>query len=170
MQLNVQCCSHFCLVREQVDGVLSSAAVPRGGLGPPPPPLCRCAEYTADLLLRPWLAIHRCASIIPLRSSGTWCAQRSGIKEEAAGRGTAAKLCTPSARASTELKARFPYRRKQATCQADSRFKTNGMCSCESHWQLGQQAVFLYLTQRSFGQCIHYNPSARLFVAGNFVG
>jgi hypothetical protein len=27
-------------------------------------------------------------------SSGAWCAQRSGIKEEAAGRGTAAELCT----------------------------------------------------------------------------
>ena len=42
------------LVRELADGVLSSAAVPRGGLGSPPPPLCRCAEYTADQLSRVW--------------------------------------------------------------------------------------------------------------------
>jgi hypothetical protein len=42
------------LVRELADGVLSSAAVPRCGLGPLPPPLCRCAEYTADQLLRTW--------------------------------------------------------------------------------------------------------------------
>jgi hypothetical protein len=39
------------LVREQADGVLSSAAVPRAGLWPATPPLCRCAEYTIDQLL-----------------------------------------------------------------------------------------------------------------------
>jgi hypothetical protein len=39
------------LVRELAGGVLSSAAVLRGGLGPPTPPLCRCAEYTACQLL-----------------------------------------------------------------------------------------------------------------------
>jgi hypothetical protein len=38
------------LVRELADGVLSSAAVPHGGLWPPIPPLCRCAEYTIDQL------------------------------------------------------------------------------------------------------------------------
>jgi hypothetical protein len=38
-------------VREQADGVLSCAAVPRGGLWPPTPPLCRYAEYTADLIM-----------------------------------------------------------------------------------------------------------------------
>ncbi len=44
-----------CLVRELADGVLSFAAVLRGCLGQPTPPLCRCAEYTADLLLRLWV-------------------------------------------------------------------------------------------------------------------
>jgi hypothetical protein len=39
------------LVRDLAGGVLSYAAVLRGGLGPPTPPLCRCAEYTADQLL-----------------------------------------------------------------------------------------------------------------------
>ncbi len=38
-------------VRELADGVLSFAAVLRGCLGQPTPPLCRCAEYTADQLL-----------------------------------------------------------------------------------------------------------------------
>ena len=32
--------------RDQAGGVLSFAAVPRGGLGPLPPPLCRCAVHT----------------------------------------------------------------------------------------------------------------------------
>jgi hypothetical protein len=47
-------------VQEQADGVLSSAAVLRGGLWPPTPPLCRCAEYTIDPLLRPGWLIHCC--------------------------------------------------------------------------------------------------------------
>jgi hypothetical protein len=47
-------------VRDQADGVLSSAAVPHGGLWPPIPPLCRCAEYTADLILETYWAINRC--------------------------------------------------------------------------------------------------------------
>ena len=38
-------------VQEPVDGLLSFAAVLRGCLGQPTPPLCRCAEYTADQLL-----------------------------------------------------------------------------------------------------------------------
>jgi hypothetical protein len=38
--------------RDQADGALSSAAVPRGGLWPPTPPLCRCAKCTADQILR----------------------------------------------------------------------------------------------------------------------
>ena len=37
--------------RDQVGGALSSAAVLRGGLGPPTPPLCRYAEYTTSQLL-----------------------------------------------------------------------------------------------------------------------
>jgi hypothetical protein len=120
------------LVQELADGVLNSAAVLRGCLGQPTPPLCRCAEYTADQLSRVWRvfhcmrldsypdpvtwlairrcaaiklalatqwAIHRCTPIKQVRSTDAWCAQRSGIKEEAAGRGTAAELCTPSGRA-----------------------------------------------------------------------
>jgi hypothetical protein len=42
---------YFSFVRELVGGVLSYAAVLRGGLGPPTPPLCRYAEYTVDQLL-----------------------------------------------------------------------------------------------------------------------
>ena len=56
---------YFSFVREQADGVLSSAAVPRAGLWPATPPLCRCAEYTADQLLRKRLAIYRVAPNIP---------------------------------------------------------------------------------------------------------
>jgi hypothetical protein len=41
----------FVFVRELAGGVLSYAAVLRGGLGPPTPPLCRYAEYTACQLL-----------------------------------------------------------------------------------------------------------------------
>jgi hypothetical protein len=40
--------------RDTADGALSSAAVPRCGLGPLPPPLCRYAECTADSVLRQW--------------------------------------------------------------------------------------------------------------------
>jgi hypothetical protein len=54
--LSVTC---LCLVREPADGVLSSAAVPRCGLGPQPPPLCRCAEYTIGQLLETWQMHHR---------------------------------------------------------------------------------------------------------------
>ena len=54
--------SCLCLVREQADGVLSFAAVLRGCLGQPTPPLCRYAEYTADPLLRLWYLIHRSIS------------------------------------------------------------------------------------------------------------
>jgi hypothetical protein len=42
---------YFSFVLERADGVLSYAAVPRAGLGPATPPLCRYAEYTADPLL-----------------------------------------------------------------------------------------------------------------------
>ena len=35
---------------DQAGGVLSYAAVPRVGLGPTTPPLCRYAEYTTDLI------------------------------------------------------------------------------------------------------------------------
>jgi hypothetical protein len=114
-------CASF--VREPTDGVLSSAAVPRCGLRPLPPPLCRCAEYTADQLSRTWRAYllnrttQATGAIVvrvrprayqAIRSPGAWCAQRSGIKEEAAGRGTAAELCTPSAMAST-VKRQYTY-------------------------------------------------------------
>jgi general secretion pathway protein H len=47
------------VVREQVGGALSYAAVPRAGLGPTTPPLCRCAESTTHLLLPAWRVINR---------------------------------------------------------------------------------------------------------------
>jgi hypothetical protein len=101
-------------VRDQVGGALSSAAVPRCGLGPRPPPLCRCAEYTIDLILRVWWAFHRCTDVIlpvwrvfhrqcrhslsgiaglsPLCTHrvdrpGAWFGRRSGIKEESSALG-----------------------------------------------------------------------------------
>jgi hypothetical protein len=49
------------LVRELADGALSSAAVPRGGLGPLPPPLCRCAKCTIDQPLVTWQVRQRVA-------------------------------------------------------------------------------------------------------------
>jgi nucleoid-associated protein EbfC len=51
------------VVRDQVGGALSSAAVLRCGPGPLPPPLCRCAERTTDLILRAWRAFHRFAHV-----------------------------------------------------------------------------------------------------------
>ena len=47
--------------RDQAGGVLSFAAVPRGGLGPLPPPLCRCAEHTTGLVQSRGLVVKRCA-------------------------------------------------------------------------------------------------------------
>jgi hypothetical protein len=79
---------------------------PVAALGPLPPPLCRCAEYTIDQLSRSSGRSTAWFQTVPVRSSGAWRAQRSGIKEEAAGRGTAAELCTPSARASAALSKR----------------------------------------------------------------
>jgi hypothetical protein len=46
-------------VRDQADGALSYAAVPRVCLGQTTPPLCRYAKCTADLILRAWLVFHR---------------------------------------------------------------------------------------------------------------
>jgi hypothetical protein len=69
-------------VRDQADGALSSAAVPRAGLGPATPPLCRCAKCTIGLILRS--GVRTSATTKPVRSSGAWCGRRSGIKEEAA--------------------------------------------------------------------------------------
>ncbi len=89
-------------VLELAGGVLSCAAVPRVGLGPTTPPLCRYAEYTAcqlQRLGRKYTAIWH----LPVRSPGAWCEQRSGIKVEADGWGPAAELFTPSAMASTGL-------------------------------------------------------------------
>jgi hypothetical protein len=43
-------------VRYQAGGALSYAAVPRAGLGPATPPLCRYAECTTDLILPVWWA------------------------------------------------------------------------------------------------------------------
>ncbi len=46
-------------VWDQAGGVLSYAAVPRVGLWPTAPPLCRYAEYTADLILEGWWVFSR---------------------------------------------------------------------------------------------------------------
>ena len=88
--------------RDQAGGALSSAAVPRGGLGPPAPPLCRCAERTTDLILTRWwqlrgrtLAVSGAGKVAdtqpprthPGRRPGAWGDWRSGIKEEAAALG-----------------------------------------------------------------------------------
>ena len=91
------------LVQELAGGVLSYAAVLHGGLGPPPVPLCRCAEYTACQLLHIWRAINRRPITYLVRSLGTWCEQRSGTKGEPAGRRTAAEMFTPNAKACTGL-------------------------------------------------------------------
>jgi hypothetical protein len=49
-------------VRDQVGGALSYAAVPRVGLGPTAPPLCRYAECTADLISQRWWPLQRCST------------------------------------------------------------------------------------------------------------
>jgi hypothetical protein len=129
----------FCLVREQVGGVLSSAAVPRGGLWPPTPPLCRCAEYTADQLLRPWWAINRCAQTLVGGlgggGGGGGCVRRSGIKEESLAlgqHGGQPRSRTHQAPGRTQALVRNPhaFKRKKMT----ARFNTNGICSSEQHW------------------------------------
>jgi hypothetical protein len=56
-------------VRDHADGALSSAAVPRCGLGPLPPPLCRCAERTAGLILQAWWMFSQCARPCQLRGA-----------------------------------------------------------------------------------------------------
>jgi hypothetical protein len=83
-------------------GVIGYAAVPRCGLGPLPPPLCRCAERTADLIsIRWWRLTGRTLAVSDLgkvaniqsprthhaRCPGAWGEWRSGIKEEAAALG-----------------------------------------------------------------------------------
>jgi hypothetical protein len=57
-------------VRDRVGGAHSCAAVLRGGLGPPTPPLCRYAECTTDPILPAWKMFkrsiktsHRCLQI-----------------------------------------------------------------------------------------------------------
>ena len=80
----------FVFALDLAGGVLSYAAVLRGSLGPPTPPLCRYAEYTTCQLLRIWRAINRSLLTYLVRSLGAWCEQRSGIKGEAEGRRTAA--------------------------------------------------------------------------------
>jgi hypothetical protein len=65
-------------VREPADGALSSAAVFRCGLGPLPPPLCRCAKCTTDRLSPTRQVHHRvaphCTRSQPWRL--VWTAQR----------------------------------------------------------------------------------------------
>ena len=66
----------FCFVRERAGGVLSSAAVLRGCLGQPTPPLCRCAEYTASPLLLAWPVFYSPLSslILGCQPSQCYCA------------------------------------------------------------------------------------------------
>jgi hypothetical protein len=47
--------------RDQANGALSPAAVPRVCLGQTAPPLCRCAERTIDLILEAWWVFTGCA-------------------------------------------------------------------------------------------------------------
>jgi hypothetical protein len=82
-------------VREQVGGVLSYAAVPHGGLGPPIPPLCRYAEYTVDLLSPTWRVLLRhyqtCSQLWRL----VWTAQRhqGGARRAGDSRGAVHTKC-----------------------------------------------------------------------------
>jgi hypothetical protein len=59
----------FAFVWEQIGGALSSAAVPRVGLGPTTPPLCRYAKCTADLILPAWRVLHRYRSCAKVATS-----------------------------------------------------------------------------------------------------
>ena len=52
-------------VWDPADGVLSCAAVPRVGLWPTAPPLCRYAEYTADLILESGRVFNRYGRVLP---------------------------------------------------------------------------------------------------------
>jgi hypothetical protein len=87
-------------VRDQIGGALSYAAVLRGGLWPPTPPLCRYAECTADLILPvSWALYGWCrhslsnlTGLVPLRTHPircpcAWFGRRSGIKEESSALG-----------------------------------------------------------------------------------
>ncbi len=58
-----------CVALDKVGGVLGYAAVPRVGLGPTAPPLCRYAEYTTDLILETWQVFSRRTPIcsLPMR-------------------------------------------------------------------------------------------------------
>jgi hypothetical protein len=51
--------------RDQVGGALSFAAVPRVGLGPTTPPLCRCAERITDLIQARWQVLDSYAPTMP---------------------------------------------------------------------------------------------------------
>jgi hypothetical protein len=143
-------------VRDQVGGALSSAAVPHGGLGPPIPPLCRCAKCTTDLILRVWRAFHRCKGVVlqarrvfhrecrhslssmaglsPLCTHrvdrpGAWFGRRSGIKEEssALGRHGGQPRSLPSqARGRTNHRSPMPSFPSQAGRRAVS------ACSCHA--------------------------------------
>ena len=49
----------FHLWRDHADGALCCAAVPRSGLGPTAPPLCRCAECPIGMI---WLPAGGCSA------------------------------------------------------------------------------------------------------------
>ena len=52
--------------RDRSDMALGSAAVPRVGLGPTTPPLCRCAERHAAPILRASWVFHRRTPLAPV--------------------------------------------------------------------------------------------------------
>ena len=77
--LRLACSSRVQSSRDQAGGALSSAAVLRGDLGSPTPPLCRCAERATDLILRTWRVSHRCTPTL-------LAAQALGVSGAAASR------------------------------------------------------------------------------------
>jgi hypothetical protein len=122
-------------VLDTADGALSSAAVPRAGLGPATPPLCRCAECTADSVLSMRLAIKRLATrqitrpvtrlvprpvttFEPPRRLGC-LAQRhkGGVGGHKPPRRTAAEPSIPSVWATTNADAKSPVRNKKRNAE-----------------------------------------------------
>jgi hypothetical protein len=61
LTVGVACLTRARASRDQAGGALTSAAVPRVGLGPTTPPLCRCAERTTGLVWGRWWISIRCA-------------------------------------------------------------------------------------------------------------
>ena len=75
------------LSRDQTGGALSSAAVPRVGLGPTTPPLCRCAKRATDLILRAPFVIPSKAGIQSCGIPTLFAALALGVSGVAKSRG-----------------------------------------------------------------------------------